>query len=113
MHWLQPACTLYEVSQAYQFEEEHFRRSNQSTPPERLLSVTLCEVLVQKASHQSYQGCLLRLIMQILILSSPFDVSTPSHISSSGYTPAPDIAPALAHILPQPHHPFKRAEKCP
>ena len=113
VRWLQLACTLYGVSQAYRFEEGNFRRRNQSTPPERLLSATLGEVLVQKASHQSYQGYLLHLIIQILSLSSPFGVSTPSHLSRSGYTPAPALAPAPAHILPQLRHPFKRAEKCP
>ena len=40
-------------------EEVNFRRSNQSTPTEILLSAILGEVHVQKASHQRYQGYLL------------------------------------------------------
>ena len=113
MHWLQLACTFYEFYQYYQFEEGHFRRRNQSTPPERLLSATLGEVIVQKSSHQIYQGYILHKTIHILIISSPFSVPTPSHVSRSGYTPAPDLAPAPDHILPQPHHPLKSAEKCP
>ena len=74
---------------------------------------TLGEFLVQKASHKSYQGYLFHKIIQILSLSSPFGVSTTSHISRLGYTPAPDLAPAPSHLLPQPRRPFKRTEKCP
>ena len=113
MHWLQLACTLYEFSQYYWFEEGHFRRSNQFTSPERLFSAALGEVLLQKASHQRYQGCLLHRIIQILSLASPFGVPTPSHLSMSDYTPAPALAPAPADLLPQPCNPFKGAEKCP
>ena len=117
MNWLHLACTLYEVSQDYPFEEGHFRISNQSTPTEGLLSATLFEVLLQKFSNKSYQGYLLHRIIKILSLSSYFGVSNPSHIAGSGYTPAPALAPAPdpdpAHLLPQPCHPLKRAEKCP
>ena len=94
-------------------EVGHFRRSNQSTPTERLLSETIGEVLVQKAIHQSYHGYLIHQIIYIMSLSSPFAVSNPSHISRSGCTPAPALAPDTAHLFPQPHHPLKRAEKCP
>ena len=118
-------------------EEGHFRRRNQSTTPKTLLSATLGEVLVQKGSHQSYQGYLFHQIIHILSLSSLFGVSIPSHLSRSGYTTAPDLAlapspapapdpspatdtapapvpaPAPAHLSPQPHYPLKRAEKCP
>ena len=59
VHWLQLACTLHEVSQYYQFEEGNFRRRNQSAPSGRLLSAILGEVLVRRASLQSYQGYLL------------------------------------------------------
>ena len=113
MHWLQLACNLYEVYQAYQYEEGKFRRRNQSTPPKIILSATLGEVLVQKASHHIYQGYLFHQIIHILILSSSSGFSTPSHLSSSGYTPDPALAPNPDHLLPQPHHPFKRADKCP
>ena len=59
MHWLQLACTLYEVSrddqsgwfiQAYTVLRV---RRNQSTSPEILLIATFGEVIEQKASHQS------------------------------------------------------------
>ena len=72
MLWLQDACTLHEVSQYCQFEEGNFRRRNQYTPTERLLSATLGGFLVKKASHKIYQGYLLRQILYILSLSSPF-----------------------------------------
>ena len=74
---------------------------------------TLGEIIVKKASHESYHGYLLHQIIQILILSFPFGIPTPSHLSSSGYTPDPALAPNPDHLLPQPHHPFKRADKCP
>ena len=94
-------------------EEGHFRRRNQSTPPKILLSAALSEVIVQKSSHKIYQGYRLHKTIHILRLSSHFGVSTPLHISSSGYTLAQDLAPDPAHIFPQPHQPLKRAEKCP
>ena len=100
VHWLQLACTLYEVSQAYQFEEVCFRRRNQSTPHERLLSATLGEVPVQKASHQSYQGYLLHRIIKIMSLSNSFGISPPSHLSRPDYTLAPDLDPDPPHLVP-------------
>ena len=114
---MQLACTLYEVSQAYEFgwfiqahtglgsvEERHFRKSDQSTPPKRLLSAIIGEVLVQKASHKSYQGYLFHQIIHIMSLSSPFDVSTASHISRSGYTLA--VYPSPTRLFIQPRHPL-------
>ena len=87
-------------------------RRKKYNPPERLLSATLGEVLVQETSHKSYQVYLLHQIIHILILSSPFGVSTPSNISSLGCTPASALSPAPAHLLPQLHHPLKMYEKC-
>ena len=75
------------------------------------MSATLGEVLVQKARHHSYQGYLLHQIKYIMSLSSPFGDSIPSHISRSGYTPALALAPAPAHLLSQPNHPFLRGDK--
>ena len=48
VHWLQLSYTLYEVYQAYQFEEGHFSRRNQSTPPKIILSATLGGILVKR-----------------------------------------------------------------
>ena len=104
VHWLQLAYNSYEVFQAYQFEEVGFSRRNKSTALGRLLSATLGDVLVQKSSNQIYQGYLFHQIIQIIILSYPFVVSNPSHLSSSGYTPA--LSPALDHLLPQPNNTF-------
>ena len=90
-------------------EEGHFRRRNQSTPPKILLSAALSEVIVQKSSHKIYQGYRLHKTIHILRLSSHFGVSTPLHISRSGDKPAPYLAPAPDHLLPQPNTSLKRA----
>ena len=93
-------------------EERHFRRRNQLTPTKRIFIATLGEVLLKKASHKSYQGYLLHQIIHIMILPYPFGVSTTSHISRSGYTPDPYLSPEPDQILPEPHNPLKRADKC-
>ena len=41
-----------------------------------------------------------------------FGVSTTSHILRSSYAPVPALATDPAHLLPQPHCPLKRADKC-
>ena len=87
MNWLKLACTLHEVSQAYQYWW-----------------------FIQAHTGLGY---LIYQIINILSLSSPFDVSTPSRLSSSGYTPNPALSQAPDDLLPQPNHPIKRAEKCP
>ena len=59
------------------------------------------------------EGQLLHKIVQILSLSYPFGVSTPPHLSRSGYTPDLDLDPAPDYLLLQPFHPLKGLRSFP